>query len=204
MRQRHRSGTWNRVGHTSHEISHPSSDIPAGVRITRAYLTRHLPPSSFLSSSTVFSSRRIACPISCRRHLWGSKSRSRLTGERPRSSQDPTRRPSPAGSRNTGRRRQPKSAAFERKEAGNGSTDSQPSLRAHSQRRRVTHLEPRKRGPREEGAATSRSCLGPTVTRTRSVVTVDSIHPASETRHHNQVRKPSCSTTPVKPAMQPG
>jgi hypothetical protein len=57
------------MGHTSHEVEHPSDDISAGVRLTRVYLTRHLPPMGFLNPSTVYSSRRFACLVSCRRHM---------------------------------------------------------------------------------------------------------------------------------------
>jgi hypothetical protein len=38
------------------------------------YRTQHHPPSSFLSSSAVYSPVRFACLVSCRHHLWDSKS----------------------------------------------------------------------------------------------------------------------------------
>lgn len=85
----------------SHEVWHPSDDFTVGVRLTWAYHTQHLPPLSFLSPSTVCSSTRLACLVSYRRHLWGSKNRSGPTGQRPRSWQVTVRRPLPAGSRNT-------------------------------------------------------------------------------------------------------
>jgi hypothetical protein len=67
---------------------------------------------------------------------------------------------------------QPKCRAHERPEASDVVTTSQPSLRSCGGRRRVTHLEPRKRDSWEEGASTSRGSSGPTVTRHRVVVTV--------------------------------
>lgn len=57
------------------ELARPSGDVCAEVRSSRAYHTRHLPPLGFLIPSTVYSFRRIACPVSYKRHLWGSKNR---------------------------------------------------------------------------------------------------------------------------------
>jgi len=51
----------------------PSGDITAGVRSARDFHTRHLPPLPFLRTSTDYSSRRLACPVSYRHHLWDSK-----------------------------------------------------------------------------------------------------------------------------------
>lgn len=62
------------VGRTTPpQVSFPSGDVPVGVRSTRAYHTRHLPPSGFLSPTTACSSERLACPLSSRHHLWDSK-----------------------------------------------------------------------------------------------------------------------------------
>jgi len=58
---------------TPPEVSRPSGDITAGVRYTRDFHSRHLPPMSFLRTSTDYSSRRLACPVSYRHHLWDSK-----------------------------------------------------------------------------------------------------------------------------------
>lgn len=44
-----------RAGHASHEVLHPSGDIPVEVRITRVFLARHLPPLGFLNPPTDFS-----------------------------------------------------------------------------------------------------------------------------------------------------
>jgi hypothetical protein len=55
------------------ELGCPSGDVCAEVRSSRAYHTRHLPPLGFLIPSTVCSFRRIACPVSYKHHLWGSK-----------------------------------------------------------------------------------------------------------------------------------
>jgi len=41
---------------TPPEVSSPSGDVTAGVRSTRAYHTRHLPPLTFLRSATAYSS----------------------------------------------------------------------------------------------------------------------------------------------------
>lgn len=186
---------------TSHEVEHPSGDISCGVRITRVYLTRHLPPMSFLSPSTGFSSSRIACLISCRRHLWGSKNRNRLTGERPRSLQEPTRRPFPADRGTPRRRRQPKSTTTERLEASNNGTTSQPSLCLRGRRRRVTHHVPRKRVTWEEGAKTSLSSSSPTI---REAEVSSRLRPTTlrpEPKRYNRVRKPNCRTVPVVPAF---
>jgi hypothetical protein len=66
--------THSLVGRTTPpQVSFPSGDVPVGVRSTRAYRTRHLPPSGFLSPTTVCSSERLACPLSSRHHLWDSK-----------------------------------------------------------------------------------------------------------------------------------
>jgi hypothetical protein len=44
-------------------------------------MPQHLPPMGFLNPPTVCSSEQRACFVSYRHHLWGSKSRNRLTGE---------------------------------------------------------------------------------------------------------------------------
>lgn len=73
---------------TSDRGLRPSGDITAGVRFTRAYHTRHLPPLGFLTSSTASTSSQLACPVSYRRHLWDSKNTSgaRCTSARSRRS----------------------------------------------------------------------------------------------------------------------
>jgi hypothetical protein len=58
---------------TPPEVSGPSGGVIAGVRFTRDYHPRHLPPLVFLKPSTVYSSRRLACSVSHRHHLWDSK-----------------------------------------------------------------------------------------------------------------------------------
>jgi len=58
---------------TPPELHRPSGGVIAGVRSSRAYLPRHLPPLTFLKPSTVCSSRRLACLLSYRHHLWDSK-----------------------------------------------------------------------------------------------------------------------------------
>jgi hypothetical protein len=56
-----------------YEVLRPSGDITSRVRFTRDYHPRHLPPVSFLNSSTDFSSAWLACRVSYRHHLWDSK-----------------------------------------------------------------------------------------------------------------------------------
>lgn len=58
---------------TSREVLRPSGDITCGVRLTRDFHPRHLPPLGFLNPPTVSSSAWLACRISYRHHLWGSK-----------------------------------------------------------------------------------------------------------------------------------
>jgi hypothetical protein len=55
------------------EFSRPSGDIRVGIRITRAYHTRHTPFLGFLNPSAVFSPEHVVCLVSCRHHLWDSK-----------------------------------------------------------------------------------------------------------------------------------
>jgi hypothetical protein len=55
------------------EIFSPSGGITVGVRSTRDFHPRHLPSLAFLSPSTVYSSKRFACLVSYRHHLWDSK-----------------------------------------------------------------------------------------------------------------------------------
>lgn len=62
--------------HLPFELTRPSGDITAGIRFTRAFHTRHLPPMGFLIPSTASTSSRLACPVSYRRHLWDSKNKS--------------------------------------------------------------------------------------------------------------------------------
>lgn len=54
----------------------PSGGITAGVRSTRDFHPRHLPSLAFLRPSTVYSSKRFACLVSYRHHLWDSKNMS--------------------------------------------------------------------------------------------------------------------------------
>lgn len=49
-------------------------ELGLGFLCTWACLAQHHPPSSFLSSSAVCSLVRFACLVSCRHHLWDSKS----------------------------------------------------------------------------------------------------------------------------------
>jgi hypothetical protein len=58
---------------TSHEVLRPSGDVTCEVRLTRDFHPRHLPPLDFLSPPTASSFARLACLISYRHHLWGSK-----------------------------------------------------------------------------------------------------------------------------------
>lgn len=62
--------------HLPFELTRPSGDLTVGIRFTRAFHTRHLPPMGFLIPSTVSTSSRLACPVSYRRHLWDSKNTS--------------------------------------------------------------------------------------------------------------------------------
>lgn len=58
-------------------FDHPFGDIvkqDLGFLCAWVYRTQHHPPSSFLSSSAVYSPVRFACLVSCRHHLWDSKS----------------------------------------------------------------------------------------------------------------------------------
>lgn len=57
----------------SREVLHPSGDCTSRIRLTRDYHPRHLPHVGFLNPSAVCSSAWLACSVSCRRHLWGSK-----------------------------------------------------------------------------------------------------------------------------------
>jgi hypothetical protein len=58
---------------TPPEVCRPSGDVIAGVRSTRDYHPRHLPPMVFLKPSTACTSRRLTCSVSYRHHLWDSK-----------------------------------------------------------------------------------------------------------------------------------
>lgn len=58
---------------TPPELCRPSGGVIAGVRSSRAYHPRHLPPLTFLKPSTVCTSSRLACFLSHRHHLWDSK-----------------------------------------------------------------------------------------------------------------------------------
>jgi hypothetical protein len=58
---------------TPPEFHLPSGGVIAGVRSSRAYLPRHLPPLTFLKPSTVCTSSQLACLLSYRHHLWDSK-----------------------------------------------------------------------------------------------------------------------------------
>lgn len=58
---------------TPPELCRPSGGVIAGVRSTRDYHPRHLPPLAFLKPSTVCTSSRLACFLSHRHHLWDSK-----------------------------------------------------------------------------------------------------------------------------------
>jgi hypothetical protein len=60
-------------------VSRPSGDSAVGIRYSRACLTRLLPPVAFLRPSTDYSSDRVACLLSYRRHLWGSKNVNNLS-----------------------------------------------------------------------------------------------------------------------------
>lgn len=90
------------------EVSRPSGGFTAGIRLARAYLTRHLPPLAFLRPTTACSSRRLTCPVSYRYHLWDSKNtndtlsrshnRSRLPMEASNRSTSPEQPSTPKGS----------------------------------------------------------------------------------------------------------
>jgi len=62
---------------TPPEVCRPSGGVIAGVRSTRDYHPRHLPPLVFLKPSTACSSRRLTCSVSHRHHLWDSKNTTR-------------------------------------------------------------------------------------------------------------------------------
>jgi hypothetical protein len=55
------------------EVSRPSGGFSTGVRSTRVFHSRHLPPLGFLNPSTACSSSQLARSISYEHHLWGSK-----------------------------------------------------------------------------------------------------------------------------------
>jgi len=189
------------AGHASHEVLHPSSDIPVEVRITRDYLSRHLPPLGFLNPSTNFSFNGVPALF----HAGATYGVQRTGADSPgnvrvRCRYHPEGR-SPLERGTLERRKQPKSFTTEQSEACNDGTLSRPSFYSCDMRRCVTHLRPCKQSPWEEGAATSRSSSSPTVTRKRNDVTVASVRPAFETRRYNRVRKPNCRTTPVTPAF---
>lgn len=63
---------------TPPEVCRPSGGVIAGVRSTRDYHPRHLPPLVFLKPSTAYSSRRLTYPVSYRHHLWDSKNTNRF------------------------------------------------------------------------------------------------------------------------------
>jgi len=54
---------------TPPELCRPSGGVIAGVRSSRDYHPRHLPPLTFLKPSTVCTSSRLACSVSHRHHL---------------------------------------------------------------------------------------------------------------------------------------
>jgi len=59
--------------HASLEVSRPSGGFSPGVRSTRGFHPRHLPPLGFLNPSTACSSSQLARLLSYEHHLWGSK-----------------------------------------------------------------------------------------------------------------------------------
>jgi hypothetical protein len=85
---------------TPPEVSCPSGGIIAGVRSTRDYHPRHLPPMVFLRPPTVCSSKRLACSVSHRHHLWDSKNK-RIARLPPRGPDRSIRRRSRPGSRSS-------------------------------------------------------------------------------------------------------
>jgi hypothetical protein len=67
---------------TPPEVCRPSGGVIAGVRFTRDYHPRHLPPMVFLRPPTVCTSRRLTCSVSYRHHLWDSKNTTRCCAPR--------------------------------------------------------------------------------------------------------------------------
>lgn len=80
--RRHRS-TRRVVPASSLEVLRPFSDILRGVRSSQVCLTWQLPPLAFLRPPTAYSSPKVVCLVSCRRHSWGSKSTRPTTGIAP-------------------------------------------------------------------------------------------------------------------------
>jgi len=81
-------------GHASHEVVTPLTTSPPESGILEASTPRHLPPLGFLNPSTVYSSKRLACLVSYRRHLWGSKNQD-APGNFRAPAEGPIRRPIP-------------------------------------------------------------------------------------------------------------
>jgi hypothetical protein len=132
----------------------PSGDITAGVRSTRAFHTRHLPPMPFLRTSTDYSSRRLACPVSYRHHLWDSKNT--CSNRLPCGPDRTILGTALFGITKTRTCQQPEDYQ-PRKSCRNPTTASHyllMNLSGQTLRRRVTHRTARKQTEREEGTST--------------------------------------------------
>ena len=106
--------------------------------MTWGFHPQHLPPMGFLNPSTVCSSEQRACLVSYRHHLWGSKSRNRLTGDHGASWVGQLRRAIPPRSRHawTTRATEVTRRACHSSAAASGASTVSASLRPY---RHVTH-----------------------------------------------------------------